>query len=243
MLRVIVLLGVALLSACVTPPMSPESARTLKSGKSAVAFYDVTERINYIEDVYLVLGVAQVASESVYSGIWNSNKDLSAMHAEELAKIGVRVRSVYDALSEAEISGFTAMQKELYALNTSGQDTSAIQLKPLHRDLLLQKGFDYLFWLNWSGYTLHIKTLGLPSLETSNTEYWIFDLKKNSLLWHGTIRATDRLRIKGKGKVFLEKDDLSGLKTEVTKLTKEIYKSGTNRGYRSESVIKKIGLE
>lgn len=242
MLRVIVLLGAAMLSACVTAPMSPESARTLKSGKSAVAFYDVAERVNYIEDVYLVLGVAQVASESVYSGIWNSNKDLSALHAEELTKIGVQARSIYEALSEAEIAEFTAMQKGFYALNAR-QDSSAIQLKPLYRDLLLQKGFDYLFWLNWPGYTLHLKTLGLPAMESSHTEYWIFDLKQNSLLWNGSIRASENLRIKGKGKMFLENDDLSGLKTEVTKLTRETYKIGKNRRHLIENVGKRIGLE
>ena len=245
MLRIVILLWGILLSGCASvPPMPTDAAGNIKNSKSVVSFFDVTERINYIEDVYLVLGVAQVTSNSVYSGIWNSNKDLSAVHSEELSKIGVRASSLYDVLSDKEISEITAIQKEMLTLNSPGVDKSELKLNPRYRDILLNKGFNHLFWLTWSGYTLHIKTLGLPTRGSFGTTYWIFDLNSNKLIWSGSFYTTEKVLIVGvTGKEFIEKGNLAGLKSEVTRMTKERYKKISIDGQNRKSIGQRIGLE
>ncbi len=247
MSRLVVSSCALLLAACASvSPMAPDSARDMKTGKVVVAFFDGVEQINYREDVYLVLGVAQVASNSVYGGFWDSSKEISAMHTSEFAKLGVRATSLYDIVTESERAELATIQKEMYSLYsgpTKVQDESL--LKPRFRDLLLGKGNDYLVWATWSGYLFHIHTLGLPPHEAFTTTYWVFDLKGNRIVWNGSIGSRERVEMREglSGKDFLEKDNLAGLKSRVANMIKERHKGRTGRGIYSNSVGQIMGLE
>lgn len=238
------------LSGCASvQPMSTTSLSEFKNGKSAVAFFDGVEGITFIEDKYLVLGVVQVASNSVYQGFWDSNKDISALHAAEFSNIGVRAQSLYDVLTENEKPEFIAIQKEMYVAasvdnNRDNKNELSLFLNPKLRERLLEKGYDYLIWMTWSGYLLHIHALTVPPHEEFYTTYWIQDLKKNSTIWHGKIWFREKIEFEGSsGKAFLEKNNLSGLKNEVERMVKERYKVRTGRGLLNDSVGQIIGLE
>jgi hypothetical protein len=260
MFRIAICVFAMLLSACATSlqPMSSKSINEIKNGKSVVAFYDGVEQIRYIEDKYLVLGVAQVASSSVYRGFWDSNKDISAFHAAELSKIGISSQSLYDVISEAQRPEFVEMQSEMNAQlvappksteekSTENINDLSLVLKPKMREQLLEKGYDYLIWMNWSGFVLHIKALNLPTYENFMTNYWIHDLKQNKTIWYGGIPFGGKVVIEGDGaKAFLEKKNLAGLKREVERMIREKYDvrmREARRGINKDSVGQLIGLE
>jgi hypothetical protein len=262
MFRIVICVIALLLSACATSlqPMAPKSIEEVKNGKSVVALYDGDEQIRFIENKYLILGVAQVASSSVYRGFWDSNKDISALHAAELSKIGIRSQSLYDVISEVQKPEFIAMQNDMNTqlmkttkstgqLNTENKSDLSLVLNPKMREQLLEKGFDYLIWMNWSGYVIHIKALGAPTMESFRTTYWIHDLKQNRTIWSGDIPFGGKVKIEGdSAKAFLEKNNLAGLKREVERMIKEKYDvhlRETRRGAEisKDSVGQIIGLE
>lgn len=243
--RVIVIVGIFLLSACVSvPPMKSSLISDLKQGKSAVDFYDGAKEIAYIEDVYLVLAVTQEASKSVYGDLWDNSKELSALHSKELSKLGVRAQSVHDSLSGEEISEFNAMQKKMYGRYKSGPERKTFNLSAEYRSLLLKKGYDYLFWITGPEYLLHMHALGLPAFSTITTTYWIYDLKKNTTIWSGSIKSLEKIELGERtGKEFIEKNNLSGLKDQVIRLTRERYDISSGKNNYTESTGQLLGLE
>lgn len=229
------------LAACVSvpQPLSPDVAERIKKGKSLSFFLDEAEQIHYTSDVYMVLAVAKVATDTTYKGIWNSSKELSTLHAQELSKIGVRTKSLYDVITDAEFSAFMLGQQALTNRSEkqvkSDNDAqpmvsrlpslSSLRLQPQFRQLLTNEGFDYLFWFTIpSGFSLDIKTLGFPAQEHFYTHCQVYDLRENVVIWSGSIRSFDTTRMNGKtGKEFLESDSLAGLKSEFTRLIKASY--------------------
>jgi len=243
------------LSACATmqPPLSGEPANSLKSGKAVVAFFDGVEQIKYSRDIYLVLAVAKEASYSTYSGLWNSNADVSGIHTTELSKIGIQAKSLYEALSPEEIAEIQPILKtmdvssRMKASNNSNElasEKTAPHLKQKLKDMLLSKGFDYLFFITWSGYNLDVPALGISPRETLDTTYSIYDLNRDSLLWNGSVRAFEQVDLgEATAKEYIEKNDLSGLKKEVGRMISEKYKIRTDHGINSTSVGQYIGLQ
>ncbi len=244
--RMVIGLCALLLTACVSiTPMAPESAKNLKNSKVVVAFFDGVEQINYREDVYLVLAVAQVASNSVYSGHWDSNKDISAIHVSELGKLGIRAVSLYDSISDPERVELNGVQKDMYAAYTGANKTKdASLLNPRFRDLMVEKGNDYLIWITWLGYQFHMRTLGLQPMESYTSAFWIFDLRRNEVAWFGSISSLGTVSTEGQtGKAFLEKDDLGGLKARVAFMIKERYRTRVSAGITRDGLGKLMGLE
>jgi hypothetical protein len=236
------------LAGCATlPPMSASDADRMKTGKTTVLFDDEIQQINYLQDKYYVLAVTQEGSTSVYKGIWNSNKDLSALHVDELSKLGLRARSAYELFSEQDVERMLQEDRDLrlvqpkgtpVSTSTSGNTdkparssglvsanmpVSAEQtISPLLRQSLLDKGQEYLIWATWTGYTLHIQTLGLPPNEQFLLVYRVFDVKKNKLLGGGQTYYLHNVNLEGQtGKDFLEKDNLAGLRSQVEKHIRE----------------------
>jgi len=247
--RVIFIFACALLfSGCATvAPLQPEVASKVKQSKVAVVFYDGSEQINYIEDKYLVLGVAQVASNSVYHGVWDSNRDLTTLHTQELGKLGVPATSLYDIFSDVEIAQAYAQLKEMYTrpLSSAGKPLSAPPVTPQLAQMLIAKGYDHLIAINWTGYTLHLQTLGLPMLSKTQVGFRFLDLTNpQPLLWIGSILIWEEVEIaNGTGKDFLEKNDLAGLKAEVARLFHERYRIRTDHGGFNTSIGQIVGLE
>jgi hypothetical protein len=229
-----------LLTACAAnKPMTPDVTSRLKQGNTAVLFHDDIGEIKYVEDKYFVLGVAQVASNSTYSGLWNPNPELSRLHAEGLAGLGLKARSAYDLLSAAQIEQSIDAERELYTLKprdkskpeAKAPSAGAPPISPKLRDALIEKGQDSLVWVAWSGFQLHLLTLGLQPREEYNTSFWFFDLRTNQLLWRGAVLTMETTSIPdGKtGKEFLESNSLAGLKAESAARVKDNYRADQGR--------------
>jgi hypothetical protein len=198
------------------PPLSASDAERVKSGKTAVLFTDGVQQINYLQDKYYVLAVTQEGSTSVYKGIWNSGKDLSAIHADEFSKLGLKAKSAYEFFGEQDLERFIQQDRDAAAARPKGATDPT--LSPQLRQALLDKNQDYLIRVTWSGYTLHIQTLGLPTNEQFLTLYRIFDVKNNKLLGGGDYMYLHSVDLEGQtGKDFLEKDNLAGFRSQVEK--------------------------
>lgn len=236
-----------LMTACATnKPMTPDVASRLKQGKTAVLFNDDIGEIKYLEDKYLVLAVAQVASNSTYQGLWSPNVDLSEVHAAGLKTLGMNAQSAYTLLPAADIEANAATEREYYTFKPRDKSKPALTplpkgsaLSPKLRDALLEKGQDTLVWVAWSGFQLHLLTLGLKPNENYVTGFWMFDLKSNELVWSGNVLTLETTEIPdGKtGKEFLESGGLAGLKAESAARAKDNYRSdqliGKNLGRMS----------
>jgi hypothetical protein len=210
-----------MLAGCATlPHLSASDADRVKNGKSVVLFVDNAQQISYLQDKYYVLAVTQEGSTSVYKGIWDSGKDLSALHAAEFAKLGLRARSAYEIFSEQDLERLT--QEDNDGSVQPKQPGPSEAMAPQLRQALLDKGQDYLIWATWGGYTLHIQTLGLPPNEQFVLVYRIFDVKNNKLLAGGQSMYLHKVDLEGQtGKDFLEKDNLAGFRSQVEKHIRE----------------------
>lgn len=224
MTRVFAAFGLLLvLAGCATlPHLSASDADRVKDGKSAVLFVDDVEQINYLQDKYYVLAVTQEGSTSLYKGIWNSSRDLSAIHADEFSKLGLKARSAYELFGAQDLERLTQEDRGRYTMRPKQPAGAAADpgqaITPELRQALLDKDQDYLIWASWSGYTLHIQTLGLPPNEQFLLRYWIFDVKKNKLLGGGDSMYLHSVDLAGQtGKEFLEKDNLAGFRSQVEK--------------------------
>jgi hypothetical protein len=241
-----------LLSACVSAPkpLSEDLLTRLKQGSTAVLFADDVGAISYLEDTYYVLGVSQSAANSVYKGTWDSNRDLSDLHTAEFANLGLKSQSAYSLLSASQIEEFTAAEraqarytyypdKKLKAAKKDAAKDPA--LSPAFRDALLAQGQEWLVMIAWSGFSLHIKTLGLAPAEDLHTTFWVIDLKENRVLWGAGLLTIENVSLGEKtGKEFLESDDLRGLKSEVSTRMREYYQAEKRK---SKDVGTLLGLK
>jgi hypothetical protein len=211
-------------------------------------FNDDVEQINYVQDKYYVLAVTQVASNSIYSGIWDSSAALSRVNAEEFRKYGVNAKSIHDILPAGDIAKLTAYEREKYSYkpkpktdeSTVGQPAVSETL----REQLISKGEDYLIFVAWSGITMHIQTLGLPTLQRANVGYWIFDLKANRKIADTNIPFGEKKTLGDTtAKDYYEKDELQGLKKEAESMFRSRFSTGEKGKPMKASIVELIGLE
>jgi hypothetical protein len=242
---------VLLLTACAPfHPMTSDVSSRIKQGKTAVLFYDDIGEIKYVEDKYLVLAVTQVASNSTYQGLWSPNADLSEAHAAGFKTLGLDAQSAYTLLTPAFIEENTAAERELYTLKPRDKSKpapappakGAPAVSPKLRAALLEKGQDALVWVAWSGFQLHLMTLGLAPREEYTTGFWLFDLKKNELVWSSNVLTMEKTTVpSGKtGKEFIETDGLAGLKAESVARAKDNYRSDRLK-YANLGVLSGLG--
>ena len=231
MFRILLLSSFMLLNACTslqTPPMKSSDINALRSGKTAVMFYDVAGQIVYQEDTYQVLAITTSTTQASYKGFWDINKDMSGIHANNLRGFGVNAESAYKKFAPKEIQSLKSEQKNmLEQLHKSYNEDLKTNIDILNANLrksLVKKGYDYLVWVPFKGYSLHVRTLGLAPLEQSFMNYTIFDLKHNKLMWKGVFSSYTTIDLKGKtSKDFLERSNLRGYKSRLKTLTHLIY--------------------
>lgn len=234
---------VLVLSGCAgISPLSDQGADGVKKGKAVVLFSDDVGQINYLEDMYYVLAVTQEASNSVYRSLWDSGKDLSALTTSEFGKLGLNAVSGYDALTEEEIQRLDS-ERAKFAFQPQQQFDKATSVPPAIsdslKDLLTTKGNDYLIWANWSGFLLHIQTLGLPARVNSTVAYRIIDLRRNEVIGGALVGYNEKIDLgDSTAKQVLEKDDLAGLKAKAA----EIIRTGFDPARGKSSVGEATGL-
>ena len=194
--------------------------------------------------------MSQSAANSVYKGTWDSNRELSELHTAELANLGLKSQSVYSLLSAPQIEEFTAAEralarytyypdKKLKAAKKNAAGAPA--LSPEFQSALLGQGQDWLVCIAWSGFSLHIKTLGLAPAENMHTTLWVIDLKENRVLWGAGLLTMQNVSLgDSTGKEFLESDNLHGLKSEVSTRMREYYQADKRK---NEDIGTLLGLK
>lgn len=239
---------VSLLTGCagLHPPIQSDVSAQFKREKTAIAFFDAVGSIHYSEDVYLVLAVAQVSSNSDYSGIWDSDSALTRVHADEFSKMGLNAMPVYGepdvALPRDALVPQKAMVKAFYASRPKPEHGPAIA--PAFKEALQSRGYSNLILVSWSGYSMHIPTLGLPPRQSVNSSFWVHDLRKDKLLWSGEFSVMQQVTLpKNTGKSFLEENDLAGLKAETEKLVRQRYRTKSSDGKSVVSVGQAMGFQ
>jgi hypothetical protein len=234
---------VLLLSGCITArqPLSPEVATRVKQGHTAVYFNDDIGEIDYLDDKYLVLGVSTEGSRGTYQDIWDSSPELSQLHAEQFDRLGLKAQSLYHLMSAADIQRDLAADRDIYTLSGKNPNPRQTQLSDELRNALLAQGQATLIWIAWTGLTLHIQALGLPTKEQIVTRFWAFDVKENRLLWSGQFLTFHVVSLEGHtAKEFMEADNLSRFKSEVEDRMREYYEHDK---YGNRAVGSLSGLE
>ncbi|KPV07240.1 hypothetical protein APR50_14655 [Variovorax paradoxus] len=248
MRNIFLALIVAVLTGCTTlqPPIQPEVSTQFKREKTAVAFFDPVGSIHYSEDVYLVLAVAQVSSDSDYAGIWDSDSALTRVHADEFSKLGLNAAPLngeagIDVPREA-VARQKSLMKAFHASRSKPEGGPGIA--PEFKESLRAHGYANLILVSWSGYFMHIPTLGLAPRHSINNSFWVYDLRKDLPLWSGAFPVAQTVTLpKNTGKSFLEENDLAGLKSETEKLARQRYRTKTFDGKPMVSIGQAIGFQ
>jgi len=239
---------ISLLAGCASfqPPIQSDVSTQFKREKTAIAFFDAIGSIHYSEDVYLVLAVAQVSSDSDYSGIWDSDSVLTKVHADEFSRLGLNATAIYGepsiALPKDALIPQKALVKAFYASRPKPEHGPAIA--PAFREALRSRDYANLILVSWSGYSLHIPTLGLPPRQSVNSSFWVYDLRKEKPLWSGEFPVMQKVALpKNTGKSFLEENDLAGLKAESERLVRERYRTKNSEGKPITSIGQAMGFQ
>jgi hypothetical protein len=229
-----VALGLAMLSAgCVTSsPLTQADVQTVKNSPTAVLFSDENGQIDYIEDHYYVLAVTQTASNSIYSGVWDSGKAMSTVVAEEFGKLGVKTMSVYDLLQGQDVAALKGSAGAKFAFGPDRatpkkEGTVGPAVSPELRDALTASGHNYLIWSTWSGPLVHIQTLGLPAVLAFNMSHRVVDLKRNEVIGTAIVNARKPVDLSTMtGKEYMEKGGLANLKADTAELMRVPFAQG-----------------
>jgi hypothetical protein len=210
--------------------LTPAAASSWMQGQSAVFFCDDVEQISYAKDSYFVLGFSESSTTGAYGGLWEASQPLSAINAEEFSKLGVDTVSLYDVLPAEEIPRLVAAEKSRYSLVAKQQDKSATpangSVSEELRAALLAKGRQYLIWVNWDGFKLHVLTLGLKPFEQMTVGYRIFDLERNEMIANSSVLFMEKVDLQGAtAKAFLEQNELQRFKEDVARLMRSRFTS------------------
>jgi hypothetical protein len=147
----------------------------------AVLFTDDVGEIRYISGRFNTTGVNRPDHAVGYDDVWDAGPTITAVHSQELAKLGIRAKSVYEMLEPGEIGHLTTPGRENRAKNYENVPLVTSELaQELHR-----KGQRYLLWVTWSGLQYFHTVLPTVPVEQISSSYWLFDLDTQSLLWSG----------------------------------------------------------
>lgn len=241
MKRVIFIFAVSIffLSGCVSSlmPMTKQEADNLRQGTTAVAFFDKSLKINYVEDVYRVLAITQNGSSSSYRGIWNSDAMITDAHVKGFRGYGVNAKSAFKILNKKDIM---TLQRDKQAIFTGSHAAEGVthKLNKDVRSILLKKKIENLVLFDWHGFTLHIKTLGLSPQEKFHFNFKIFNVPSGKMVWQGYASSLETVDIGNKGgKAYLERRDLANLKSDIKRMINNRYTA------KSGSIGQLIGLQ
>lgn len=177
-------IGVALLGGCATEEsiVMPETFRSaMRQQPTAVLFTDDVGEIRYIWGRHNTVGANRPDRTAPYQDQWDAGPAITAVHAQELTKLGFQTKSIYEVLTARDASDFTSTGREQRARNYENVPILTREL----RDALLSRGERYLFWVTWSGLEYFHVVLPLTPEELIASSYWLFDLNTGSLVWSG----------------------------------------------------------
>jgi hypothetical protein len=179
-----VVLSAVPLAGCATESsvLMPEALRmAVRQKATSVLFTDDVGSIRFIWGRFNAPDFTRPVETVRYGDSWDAGPALTAVHTEELAKLGFRVTSTYTLVGEREVSELTATGRE-----NRGKNYEIIPvLSPALASALQSQGQQYLFWVTWSGLQYFHIPLPIRGVEQINSSYWLFDLSTRSLVWSG----------------------------------------------------------
>jgi hypothetical protein len=159
----------------------PEALTTaMREKPTVVLFTDDVGSIRFISGRFNAPGFALPGQTIPYGDSWNASPPVTAVHTQELGKLGFRVTSAYTLLGERGVSDLTATGRV-----DRGKNYEIIPVvTPALASALQSQGQQFLFWVTWSGLEYFHTPVGQP-VEQINSSYWLFDLSTRSLVWSG----------------------------------------------------------
>jgi hypothetical protein len=215
--------ALVLSSSCATKsvtiaPLSPDLAQNFSRGKITVVFIDSSKTLNYIIEIYEVLNTTQRTLSSTYRDDWENDIELTELHTRQFAKQGFKVRMFTEIYSKADFNKVKLMHSQ-YLKDKKTNPNIKITLTKEIKTLLSERRIDHLVLIDWTGYTLLIKSQGLPAEEYATLNYKIFNSKSGNEVWNAAVQSKISIDLKERdGKVYLEKDEFAQFKLEVNKL-------------------------
>jgi hypothetical protein len=203
------------LAGCATEAdvVMPGNLRTeMRQQSTAVVFTDDVREVRFTWGRFNTPGLNRPDSFLPYDGELNIDPILSAVHAEELGKLGIHTTSVYDLLEGSTVERLTLPGRE----NRSKNYEMTPFVSPDLATALINKGQRYLLWVTWSGLRYFHTVLSTTPVEQISSSYWLFDLQARSLLWSGSlvdIRDSDFKNSEAKAR--LEDGHFAGLERLV----------------------------
>jgi len=223
--RLIVIAGLISLTACVSTiqPMSKQQSDTLRQGTTAIAFFDKSGKINYVEDVYRVLAITQNGSSSSYKGVWDSNSMITDAHVKGFRGYGVNAKSAFKFLKKNDLAILKADKQRIFTGAHAAEGVTH-KLSDKVRKALLKNKIENLILFDWHGFTLHIKTLGLDAQEKFHFNFKIFNVPSGKMLFQGYSNSMETVDLgKQSGKAYLERKGLANLKADIKRMINNRY--------------------
>lgn len=211
------------LTSCATESsvVMPGQLRTaMRQDATAVLFTDDVGVIRFIGGWYNVPASWRPDDSVRYSGQWDAGPALTAIHANELSKLGFHASSIYEILPASTVSSLTAPGRDTRGKNYENMPV----LSPDLASALQAKGQRYLFWVTWSGLEYFHTTLPTKPVEQINSSYWLFDLNSRTLVWSGGLADIRDSTLKyPEATNQLEADDFAGFKRLVAERYRMAY--------------------
>ena len=166
--------------------MLPEAWRqAMRASPTAVLFTDDVESIRLRVGKFNMPALTGPAETLRYGDVWNAGPQITAVHAEELAKLGFKATSVYKLVDDEPVPSLTAQGRE----NRARSYEIIPVVTPALASALQAKGQRLLLWVTWSGLEIFHTPASTP-VEQINSSYWLFDIATQRLLWSGGLADT-----------------------------------------------------
>jgi len=226
--QLIISFSLLLLTACASTTSdiqmpSEEVAQNISNEKLTVIFIDSNKTLKYIVEIYEVLNTTERKLSTSYRNEWESDAILTDLHTREFAKQGFKVRMFTEIFSKKDLKKVELMYQQ-YLKESKINPELKLTLTPEVQELLKDRRIEYLVLIDWTDFTLFIKSKGQAAEEFTTTNYKILNRKTGNIVWQGSIQAKLSLDLKDKdGKIYLEENNLAQFKFEVKRLIRSQY--------------------
>jgi hypothetical protein len=217
---------IVLLAGCATEASGilPEPMRVaMQQQATAVLFTDDVGEIRYVWGLFNAPSVNRPDHAVRYKDSWDAGPTITAVHSQELAKLGMQTKSVYELVDSLDVARLTTAGRDNRGKNYEIEPL----VSPALAQALIEKGQRYLFWVTWSG--LRYFHTGLPTtpVEQISSSYWLFDLNTRMLIWSGGLADIRDSSFKySEAKAQLEDNGFAGFKRLVEHRYRMAYQPG-----------------
>lgn len=219
----------ALVCACSTIHTAElkEEIFPIDPGRTAVLFIDENNQIFYRNNYFLVFFNVKHTDETNYLASWDNSIELSELHAEQLRKLGLNTRSIYELFGKDRATELASSQRKRNLEATAKNSDMRIDTPPIDAQLraeLAAKNVERLLLIRGNGFKVFTAVFSSTSEAVAPITYLKYDIPDGTLLWSGYVRLSRTLDMgEKKSKDFLERDGFVGLQSVTRQLVEEKY--------------------